>query len=68
MRRVIEASLGKVPATSARRLTSLFRRSIGLVLYSFLRGWLENACSDLRRYRFASRSYMGRHVLDRIKV
>ena len=31
------ASLGKMPTTSARRLTSLFRRSSGLVLCSLVR-------------------------------
>ena len=32
IRRMMEGSFGKIPTTSARRFTSLFRRSIGLVL------------------------------------
>ena len=35
----IEASLGKIPTTSVRRLISPFRRSIGFVLCNFARCW-----------------------------
>ncbi len=35
MRRVMLSSLGKMPTTSARRFTSLFSRSNGLVLCSW---------------------------------
>ncbi len=33
----MDASLGKIPTTSVRRLISPFRRSIGFVLCSFVR-------------------------------
>src|ERR1700687_2580445 len=42
-RRVMEASLGKMPTTSARRLTSLFRRSSGLVECNFCQWALGKA-------------------------
>ena len=38
-RRRIEASFGKMPTTSVRRLISPFSRSIGLVLCSLVRCW-----------------------------
>lgn len=34
------SSLGKMPTTSARRLTSLFSRSSGLVECNFVRCWV----------------------------
>ena len=37
------ASLGKMPTTSARRLTSLLSRSSGLVLCSLTRCWAGKA-------------------------
>jgi hypothetical protein len=37
VKHLIAASLGKIPTTSARRLTSLFNRSSGLVLCNLLR-------------------------------
>ena len=42
MRRVMEASFGKMPTMSARRFTSLLRRSMGLVECSFVRCWAGN--------------------------
>src|ERR1019366_5480198 len=44
-RRTIDSSLGKMPTTSARRLTSLLRRSSGVVGCSLVRGCAGKACS-----------------------
>ena len=42
IRRTMAGSLGKIPTTSARRLTSLLSRSSGLVLCSLVRCWAGN--------------------------
>ena len=39
IKRVMLSSFGKMPTTSARRFTSLFSRSSGLVECSFARCW-----------------------------
>lgn len=41
--RVMLASLGKMPTTLARRLTSLFKRSTGLVECNLVRCWAGKA-------------------------